>query len=212
VTSEARRSERDAIIRAAHRLIGHGDESLTSIETILRAARVNRRVFYRHFASKDDLFIAMQDQAGELILSDLRSAVDGADSPAAAMVAWIEHYLSIGWDPARFRDARTFLTAEVALARGSAAALEVTYARHRQLLADVLADGLADGTLSNARPSLDAFAIHAIAVRHIEARIRGWADLSYGEVRDQVVALFMTALATPALETGDALPSGAPRV
>ena len=203
--SEGCTGEREAIMRAAHRLIGNGDGFSTSIESILRAARVNRRVFYRHFATKDDLFVAMQDQAGEVILRGLRAAVEGADSPAAAVVAWIEDYLSIGWDAARLRDARTFLAPEVALARGSAAALDVTYARHREVLSDVLAVGLADGALPIARPDLDAFAIHAVAVRHIEARIRGWADLSYDEVRGHVVGLFATALTSASVRTNAAV-------
>ncbi|ETB35950.1 TetR family transcriptional regulator [Mycobacterium avium subsp. hominissuis 10-5606] len=197
MTDVGRRSERDAIMRAAYRLIGHNASSTTSIETILRAARVNRRVFYRHFASKDDLIIAMQDWAGELILGRLRCAVAAADGPAAAVAAWIDEYLSIGWDEARFRDALAFLSSEVTGAPGIAAALELTYARHREPLAEALAAGLADGTLPNARPELDAFTIHAVAVRHLETRIRGRLDSHFSEVRDAVVGLVLTGLAAP---------------
>lgn len=189
-----RQPDRVAILRAAQKLIGHGDEGGTSIENILREAGVNRRIFYRHFATKNDLIIAMQDWFGQAILDDLRAAVEAAGNPTAAVVAWIEHYLSIGWDAVRFRDARTFLAPEVASAAGIATALEATYARHREVLEGALAAGCDDGSLPNARPGLDAFAIHAVAVRHLEARIRGRLESSLEDVRDQIVELFLTAL------------------
>ncbi len=195
-----RQSERDAIMRAAYRLISRGGThtgATTSIENILRAAGVNRRIFYRHFSCKDDLIIAMQEWAGDLILADLRKATAAADTPAAAVAAWIEDYLSIGWNEARFRDAMAFMSSDVAGAPGIAAALETTYARHREVLTDVLAAGLADGSLPNASPELDSFAIHAVAVRHLEARIRGRVDTDFREVRDQVVALMLTGLSAP---------------
>jgi AcrR family transcriptional regulator len=201
VSDEGRQSERDAIMRAAYRLISQGSTSTTaatSIENILRAAKVNRRIFYRHFSCKDDLIIAMQEWAGDLILADLQKAVAAADTPAAAVAAWIEDYLSIGWQEARFRDALAFMSTEVTGAPGISTALEATYARHREPLTAALAAGLADGSLPNARPELDSFAIHAIAVRHLEARIRGRLDTDFHEVRDQVVALTLTGLANTA--------------
>lgn len=201
MSDDGHQSERDAILRAAYRLISHGSSTgTTSIENILRAAGVNRRIFYRHFASKDDLIIAMQEWAGELILADLRKAVAAADTPAAAITAWIEDYLSIGWQEARFRDALAFMSTEVTGAPGIAAALEATYARHREPLAAALAAGLADGSLPNARPELDSFAIHAVAVRHLEARIRERLDTDFDEVRNQVVALILTGLSAPAVQ------------
>jgi AcrR family transcriptional regulator len=204
MSDNGRATERDAIMRAAYRLISEGAAgptavSNTSIENILRVARVNRRVFYRHFACKDDLIIAMQEWAGDLILADLKKAVAAADTPAAAVAAWIEDYLSIGWQEVRFRDALAFMSSEVNGAPGIAAALETTYARHRAVLTDALAAGLADGSLPNARPELDSFAIHAVTVRHLEARIRGRLDTDFREVRDQVVTLMLTGLSAPAI-------------
>jgi len=192
--NDGHQTEREAIMRAAYRLIGHNASSTTSIENILQSARVNRRTFYRHFASKDALIIAMQEWAGELILERLHHTVSAAESPATAVTAWIDEYLSIGWDEARFRDALAFLSSEVTGAPGIAAALEATYARHREPLAEALAAGLADGTLPNARPELDAFTIHAVAVRHLETRIRGRLERGFDEVRNAVVGLVLAGL------------------
>ena len=188
-------------MRAAYRLISQGSSSIaatTSIENILRTAGVNRRIFYRHFASKDDLIIAMQQWAGDLILAELKSAIAATDTPAAAVIAWIDDYLSIGWQETRFRDALAFMSPDVTHTPGIAAALEATYARHREVLTEALAAGLADGSLPNARPELDSFAIHAVAVRHLEARIRGRLETEFGEVRGQVVSFVLTGLGAPA--------------
>jgi hypothetical protein len=136
-----------------------------------------------------------------VILAELKTAVAATETPAAAIAAWIEEYLSIGWQEARFRDALAFMSAEVTGAPGIAAALEATYARHREVLTEALTSGLADGSLPNARPELDSFAIHAVAVRHLEARIRGRRDTDFHEVRDRLVALMLTGLSAPAAHT-----------
>jgi hypothetical protein len=92
------------------------------------------------------------------------------------------------------------MSTEVTGAPGIASALEVTYARHREPLTEALTAGLVDGSLPNARPDLDSFAIHAVAVRHLEARIRGRLDTDYREVREQVVALVLTGLSAPVVQ------------
>lgn len=204
MTDDGRSAERDAIMRAAYRLISQGSTSTggTSIENILRTANVNRRIFYRHFASKDHLITAMQEWAGDVILTDLNKAVAATDTPAAAIAAWIEDYLGIGWQEARLRDALAFMSPEVIGTPGIAAALETTYARHREPLIGALLAGMADGSLPNAHPHLDAFAIQAVVVRHLEARIRGHMDSDFPEVRDHVVSLVLTGLSTPAVHLG----------
>lgn len=181
--------ERMAIIRAAHRLIGRG--GATPIEDILRAAKVNRRTFYRHFPSKDALVLAMQREAGDLIRDALRAAVDGAKDGRAGVIAWIDEFLTIGWDERRAREGRTFLAPEVGLVAGIADGLEEIYACHREILVDTLSRAHADGSLPDAAPDRDAFAIHAVVLRCLEMRVRGRLDRPYPAVRADIVGLFV---------------------
>jgi AcrR family transcriptional regulator len=183
--------ERAAIIRAAHRLIGGGAGGTTPIEDILRGAGVNRRTFYRHFPSKDTLVLAMQHEAGELVSGALGSATDRAADGRAAVVAWIEEFLSIGWDTRRLREGRTFLAPEVGLVAGIATAMEDVHARHRAVLEDALRRARTDRTLPAAEPERDAFAIHAVVLRCLEMRARGRLDQSYRAARDEIVGLFL---------------------
>jgi AcrR family transcriptional regulator len=183
--------ERTAIIRAAHRLIGHAAAGATSIEDILRGAGVNRRTFYHHFPSKDALVLAMQQEAGELVREALCSAASEAADGRAAVLAWIEQFLSIGWDARKLREGRTFLAPEVGLVAGIATAMEDIHARHRAVLEAALRRALADETMPAVAPERDAFAIHAVALRCLEMRARGRLDLSYQAARDQLTGLFL---------------------
>jgi AcrR family transcriptional regulator len=182
--------ERAGIIRAAHRLIGRYG-GVTPIEDILRAAKVNRRTFYRHFPSKDALILAMQREAGELVLRGLRAAVDRSPDGRAATVAWIEEFLTIGWDEPRAFDGRTFVSPEVGLVAGFADALEEIHTSHRDVLAAALARARAEGSLPATMPDRDAFAIHAVVLRCVEMRARGRLDRPYPAVRDDIVGLFV---------------------
>jgi len=183
--------ERAAIIRAAHRLIGQRTGGATPIEDILRGAGVNRRTFYRHFSSKDALLLAMQHEAGELVREALWSATARAADGRAAILAWIEEFLSIGWDTRRLREGRTFVAPEVGLVTGITAALEDIHARHRAVLEAALRRALLDRTLPAAAPERDAFAIHAVVLRCLEMRARGRLNLSYQAARDEITGLFL---------------------
>jgi AcrR family transcriptional regulator len=182
--------ERSAIIRAARRLIGRSAGGTTPIEDILRDARVNRRTFYRHFPSKDALVLAMQEESGELVRQALGAAAGRAADGRAAVLAWIEEFLSIGWD-ARLREGRTFLAPEVGLVAGIATAMEDIHARHRAVLEAALRRALTDRTLPSAVPERDAFAIHAVVLRCLEMRARGRLDRSYQAARDEITGLFL---------------------
>jgi AcrR family transcriptional regulator len=188
--------ERAAIIRAAHRLIGSGTGGTTPIEDILRGAGVNRRTFYRHFPSKDALVLAMQHEAGELVREALWSATGRAADGRAAVLAWIEEYLAIGWDTRRLREGRTFLSPEAGLVAGVAAAMEDIHARHRAVLEAALRRALTDQTVPAAAPERDAFAIHAVMLRCLEMRARGRLDRTYLAARDEIVGLFLPPLTT----------------
>jgi AcrR family transcriptional regulator len=183
--------ERTAIIRTAHRLIGRGTGGTTPIEDILRGAGVNRRTFYRHFPSKDALLLAMQHEAGELVREALWSATGRAADGRTAVLAWIEEFLSIGWDTRRLREGRTFLAPEAGLVAGIATAMEDIHARHQAVLEAALRRALTDGTVPAAAPERDAFAIHAVALRCLEMRARGRLNRPYRAARDEIVGLFL---------------------
>jgi AcrR family transcriptional regulator len=189
--------ERHAIMRAAQNLIGQDGTRLTTIEDVLHAAKVNRRIFYRHFRSKDDLVLAMLEHTGETVAAGLQAVVIAAETPAAGVAAYIDHLLRIGWDQRRARDGRGILSHEVGQTAGIAGALEDVYARQRLILHDVLVRGRADGSLPDAVPDRDAFAIQAVVIRYLEMRVRGRLEAEFADLRDSLTTLFLRALGAP---------------
>jgi hypothetical protein len=135
--------------------------------------------------------LTMQHEAGELVREALSSATERAVDGRAAVVAWIEEFLSIGWDARRLREGRTFLAPEVGLVAGIANAMEDVYARHQAVLETALRRALTDQTLPAAVPARDAFAIHAVVLRYLEMRARGRLNVSNQAARDEIVGLFL---------------------
>jgi AcrR family transcriptional regulator len=184
---------RSRILRAGQMLIGQRDGATTMAE-LLREAGVNRRTFYENFKSKDELVLAMVDAAAATLQAGLEAAVTASRNAPSAVAAYIDHMLGIGWDERRAHDGRAFLSHEVGLTTDAATALERAYARHRAVLRDVIAAGLAAGTLPKADPERDAFAIHAVLVRHLEVRVRLGGQLDFATTRDGLVELFLIGM------------------
>jgi AcrR family transcriptional regulator len=188
--------ERAALLSAAHRHLARGGSGV-SVEDVLRGAGVNRRIFYRHFSSKDDLLLALQEETGRRLLASLRSAVEAASSPLEAVIAWGRAFLAVAWDERRAAQGRVFLATESAAAPGLADAREDIHAEHRALLAGVLDRGRVDGSLPRTVPERDAFALHAMVLRHVETRVRGRRSYTFAQACDDFTALLEPMLLGP---------------
>jgi AcrR family transcriptional regulator len=163
--------DRDAIMRAAVRLTAqHGT---AAVEDILRAARVNRRIFYRHFTSKDALLAALAEAAARAIEQELDAAVGASADGASAARAWVERYLARVWEDRDTGAARPFLAPDPTAGASVVAVVEAGHDRHRALLEAALQAARADGSLPAADPERDAFALHAIVLRHTALCLRG---------------------------------------
>ena len=185
--------DRDRIVRAAARSIGQDPDRVTTVADVLHLAGVNRRTFYRHFRSKDDLVLAMIEEAAAVLLSGLEAAVAAAPTASDAVRAYVGHMLGVGWQPPRAREGRAFLSREVRMTAAVPRALDEVYLRHAGVLREVLERGRADGSFPLADPGPDAIAAHAVLVRHLEARASGALDLPFAQVRDDVAGFFLRA-------------------
>jgi AcrR family transcriptional regulator len=163
--------EREAIMRAAVGLAArHGT---AAVEDILRAARVNRRIFYRHFPSKDALLAVLAEDAARAIEHELAAAVEGAADGAAAAQAWIERYLALVWEDRDAGAIRPFLAPDPTAGTAVIDVVEAAHDRHRALLGSALHGARADGSLPAVDPDGDAFAVHAIVLRHTARYLHG---------------------------------------
>src|SRR5690348_4744687 len=80
-------SERQRIIRTTYRLMASGQE-MVSIQDILDSTGLSTRAFYRHFASKNDLFLAMYRNDNERLADTLATATTAEPDAWRALRAW----------------------------------------------------------------------------------------------------------------------------
>jgi AcrR family transcriptional regulator len=98
-----RRSRRteltDAAIAAIRR---HG--ACVGMDDVAAQARTSKTAVYRHFADRNQLYVAVCERVAEVLLGQVRAAMDRADGPRAQAAAAIEAYLRlIEHDPEVYR-------------------------------------------------------------------------------------------------------------
>jgi AcrR family transcriptional regulator len=95
--SERWRSHRDTrrieLISAVITVVSeHG--AGVGMDDISRASGIAKPVFYRYFADKADLFLAVGRTAAEEVVAETKAAIDAAGSPRAKLAAGIDAYLA----------------------------------------------------------------------------------------------------------------------
>jgi AcrR family transcriptional regulator len=172
--------ERAAIIRAAYACLSAPHSGPVSVAAILDGAGLSTRAFYRHFESKDELFLAMLRRDSDAVARRLRTlAEETPGGPVAALRAWVHYLLGLAYDPQSRAHALVLSSDEVRLAKGYREADAELRADRERVLAELLRRGRDDGLFPLARPDLDAAAIHALVDR-------AFAALTVDHARDLV--------------------------
>lgn len=136
------------------------------MSTILHTAGVSSRAFYRHFRSKDDLFLALlQEGADEIAARVDRVAAAEIGSPADQLATWIGVIFDLMVDPRRRMQMAVIDSEEVRSAAGYRDMRERSHASRERSLADILRRGRATGAFPLADPDHDAVAISALVSR-----------------------------------------------
>jgi AcrR family transcriptional regulator len=192
------RSEEQAILRAAFRVIGSSPSGATSVVDILREAGLSTRAFYRHFASKDDLILAMYRQAQERVTAELSEATATAASPREALAQWVDHLLGVAYDPKRAAQSLVLSSPEARSAKGFRDTQQEGLLGMRAILVEILRAGQRSGEFPHTDPVEDARAIQSVVSGLVEARLMGIPGPTRVAARDHTVALFLRALGAPA--------------
>jgi AcrR family transcriptional regulator len=98
-----RRSRRAELTDAAIAAIrAHGAGA--GMDHVAAAARTSKTAVYRHFADRNQLYVAVCERVAEVLLGQVRAAMDGAAGPRAKTAAAIAAYLRlIEHDPQVYR-------------------------------------------------------------------------------------------------------------
>ncbi len=158
--------ERRRIIEAAYRCLSDSHREPVTMSTILHTAGVSSRAFYRHFRSKDDLFLALlQEGADEIAARVDRVAAAEIGSPADQLATWIGEIFDLMVDPRRRMQMAVIDSEEVRSAAGYRDMRERSPASRERSLDDILRRGRATGAFPLADPDHDAVAISALVSR-----------------------------------------------
>ncbi len=91
VTTSGASAKRDVLIRTASDLFGRQGYRAVGIDTVLAAAGVAKMTLYKHFRSKEELIVAVLEQRGDAIATDLSERIAAApaspENPSAPILA-----------------------------------------------------------------------------------------------------------------------------
>ncbi|BBY82351.1 TetR family transcriptional regulator [Mycolicibacterium pulveris] len=157
---------RGCIIEAAYRCLSEPHSGAISVAAILARAGVSTRAFYRHFQSKDELFLAMLRRETDALAERLdRIVAETRGGPIAQLAAWIDGMFALLTD----EQLRTHFTVidshEVRATRGYRETREKAHTDRERSLVTILRRGRDDGTFPLAVPEDDAVSINAIVSR-----------------------------------------------
>ncbi|WP_395310350.1 TetR/AcrR family transcriptional regulator [Mycobacterium sp. AMU20-3851] len=196
--------ERDRIVESTFDCLFEPHQGPVHVSAILARAEVSSRAFYRHFESKDDLFLAMLGQVTELlaVALDEIAAPDapGDPDPLSRLRAWLDRMFTLASSTELHRYLAVVDCDEMRSAKGYREAREQSRVRRESSLVAILAMGLADGSFPLTEPESDAIAIAALVSRELtSARIYDPAQVPVA--RDRVERFALRALGVVAANT-----------
>jgi AcrR family transcriptional regulator len=171
--------ERRLLVDAGFSVMRRNGYAAASLADVLRVAQVSSRAFYRHFASKDELLLAMCRRDAASIARRLRRRVAAAPDPLAAIDEWLEEILATYYNPRRAGRIRVLTSEGARRAAGYDAVQREIREQLAMPLADALAAGHAAGLVRSTDPGLDARTIYRIA-SHV------WEELDHRAALDHV--------------------------
>jgi AcrR family transcriptional regulator len=166
--------ERADIIDAAYACLSSPHEGPVSVAAILDTAGLSTRAFYRHFASKDELLLAMLKRDSDAVARRLAGVAEQTrGGPAAQLRAWIDYFVGLAYDPRRRAHVVVLNSDEVRVAKGYREISAELRADRERILADILRRGRDDGSFPLAEPERDAAAINALVERAFVTPLQG---------------------------------------
>ena len=179
--------ERRALIDAGLAVLRRRGSEGCTVADVLAEAGLSTRAFYRHFASKDELVLAIYARDAQPTQARLRERLDAASSPRAAFEVWVDETLALGFDARRAR--RTQPLAKEGLR------LQAQFPREFAEMEAAVIDPLVDllRAFAGADPERDARSIHAVTWALVEARFAG-GTLTREEAKAHVLRFCLRAI------------------
>lgn len=182
--------EIERIVEAAYRVIERTGSVEPTMREILREAGLSTPAFYRHFRSKDELFVALLGDGRRRFVATIERRMARESTGVGQVRAWIGAFLAQARDTAVAARTRPFLAGLDRLAEQYPAEQRAS----EQLVIDQLAAVLAAShDLCSPDPAADATAIYHLAVGELANHLRHRTTPRAADV-DRVVDFALRAL------------------
>lgn len=173
----ARSVERlERFVWAARDLANEAGSASFTVAQVSRHAGLSLKSFYRCFAGKDDLLVALLEQDSRLGASILAEMVDEHDEPAARIRAYVLAVFDLLTHPGALGYARTLVSEHRRLAEERALTLRGALAPMVDLLAAQIALATDAGVAVSRDPARDAQTIFVLVLEGIHEVTLGHAD------------------------------------
>ncbi len=181
------------VIEAAWRVLERTNFEGFKVERVLHEADISARTFYRHFADKDELLLALLRDEMSRAGRRLRATVAEASDPVAKVSVWIRAVIGAAGDPRRVARARLFSSQQGLFRRFPSELQEGT-----QLLMSPLRDALALGVISGdfpwCAPDRDAPLIYALVGGEMTQALAESPGVDIESAIDNTIAFVLRAL------------------
>lgn len=185
--------ERGCIIGATYDCLVEPHEGPVPVSAILARAGVSSRAFYRHFESKDELFLAMLQDLAATLSGWLDEIARGPGTPVEQLRAWIGQMFALATEPLVSSYLAVMESDEMRSARGYPHVREQARTDRERILAEILRRGVVDGSFPLAEPEFDALAINALVSRQLSVPVP--ADPALVDIAErQVLGFALRAL------------------
>lgn len=186
--------EMDVLIGAALRVMRRKGYAAATVVDVLAEAQLSTRAFYRHFRSKDELFLAVFEKEAMASRERMRGRLEAAPRPLEKLGAWIDEMLTLAYEPRRARRTKTFFCEAAALRAVFPAEFSAIYAELAKALVPILEQGRAEGVFPLAEPEADAALLCAVTWSVVEARFAGGGPPTARAARARLLSFGLRAL------------------
>ncbi len=155
-------TERKLLLDAALKVMAANGYATANVADVLAESGLNTRSFYRHFRTKNDLFLAMFSRDAHAVGRQITKAVSAAKDPVEALGVWLDSYLDIFFEPRRAARVAVLQSPAARSAEGYDEALSAARELLIAPLITLLSEGAESEVMTSPDPEHDALTVLAL--------------------------------------------------
>jgi AcrR family transcriptional regulator len=171
------------IVEAARELVAEGGLEAVTLRPLLERSGLSRRAFYDRFEGMDDVLLALFEETMARGAEGLARRIAKVEGAPAKIEALVRAMASVAQNPSKHRMWLLAMSSEhVRLAEQHPAELQEAIRPMNQLMARILEEGMAEGTIRETDPESLAETLHALVASevhrnlHLDRRGKHWVD------------------------------------